>query len=72
MLPATAPKLTTRADCALTSVCRLVAMVNRRSAQPAVTDQTQIDGNKWYSLEIHRSLTMTDVQNGQKDNLGSW
>ncbi len=29
------PKLTTRVDCALTSVCRLVAMVNRRSAQPA-------------------------------------
>ncbi len=34
----TAPKLTTRADCALTSVCRVV-VVNRRSAQPAETDQ---------------------------------
>ena len=30
-----APKLTTRADCALTSVCRVVAVVNRRSAQSA-------------------------------------
>ena len=29
-------KLTTRADCALTSVCRVAAVVNRRLAQPAV------------------------------------
>jgi len=34
----TAPKLTTRADCALTSVFRLPVVVNRRSAQPAETD----------------------------------
>ena len=33
------PKLTTRADCALISVCRVAAVVNRRSAQPAETDQ---------------------------------
>ena len=33
-----APKLTTRADCALISVCRVAAVVNRRSAQPAETD----------------------------------
>ena len=32
------PKLTTRADCALTSVCRVAAVVNRRPAQPAETD----------------------------------
>ena len=29
-----APKLTTRADCALTSICRVAVVVNRRSAQP--------------------------------------
>ena len=32
------PKLTTRADCALTSVCRVAAVVNGRPAQPAETD----------------------------------
>ena len=36
---ATDPKLTTRADCTLTSICRAAAVVNRRSAQPAETDQ---------------------------------
>ena len=35
----TAPKLTTRAVCALTSVCRVAVVVNRRSAQPLETDQ---------------------------------
>ena len=35
----TAPKLTTRADRVLTSVCRVAEVVNRRSAQPAETDQ---------------------------------
>ena len=33
-----APKLTTPAVFALTSVCRVAAVVNRRSAQPAETD----------------------------------
>ena len=40
-----APKLTTRADCALTSVCRVAVVVNRRSAQTAETDQFRIGGN---------------------------
>ncbi len=33
-----APKLTTRADYALTSVYRLSVVVNRRSTQPAETE----------------------------------
>ena len=37
------PKLTTHADCALTSICR--AVVNRRSAQPAEAGQIRIGGN---------------------------
>ncbi len=34
-----AAKLTTHSDCVLTSVCRLAAVVNSRSAQPAETDR---------------------------------
>ena len=41
-------KLTTWADCALTSVCRVVVVVNRRSAQPAPTDQIRVAGNTWH------------------------
>ena len=37
--------LTTRADRTLTSVCRLAAVVNRRSAQPAETGQIRSGGN---------------------------
>ena len=47
-----APKLTTRSDCALTSVCRMAVVVNRRSAQPAETDQLQISGNSTYPLNV--------------------
>ncbi len=40
-----APKLTTRVDCALTSVCRLPVVVNRRSAPPGETDPILIGDN---------------------------
>jgi len=40
-----APKLTTHADCTLTSVCRLAAVVNRRSAQFVETDRIRSGGN---------------------------
>ncbi len=42
----TAPKLTTRVDCVLTRFCRVAAVVNLRSAQPAETDQSLSGGNK--------------------------
>jgi len=34
------------ADCALTSVCRLAVVVNRRAAQPALNGQFPIGHNK--------------------------
>ena len=38
--------LTTRADCVLTSVCRVSVVVNRRSAPSAETDQVRNGGNR--------------------------
>ena len=55
-----APELTTRADCALTRVCRLAAVVKRRSAQPAEMIKFESAVAHWVSCGMAVSCLMTD------------
>jgi len=59
--------LTTRADCALTSVCRVVVVVNRRSAQP--DDQILIGGNNSELWADDKPALIISVLN-QSENIG--
>ena len=60
-----APKLTTRADCTLTSVCRVAAVVNRRLAQTAELIEFEAVGTWWLLFRHANSIRAAVIFNSE-------